>query len=558
MSVKIFIQNHETTGDRRSTVTTYTEHLLYQSDGNWEYAIEAPKLKLEINKAGSLEFSIYPNNPYYGIEYLKKMQTVVRVEIHQNGRATPKVLFRGRILDIKTNMFKVKKVTCEGDLNFLLDSVMSHDEWRNVSPAAALGAIVTAHNARQINYGKWKLFEIGKNYLSGTSDQYFDKTEFSKCSDVLDSQLIQPYGGIIRTRYEPHETNGVHYEAYLDYLPDPVNDPTNYNNEFHAWEDKIRFGVNVVDYDHSYPSNEIFTALWPLGHDNLKVYIQGDDGGIYSQIVNWDTCVKFGVIDRVETWNEITNGDKLLAEGTKFLNHHGYFDQDDYTITAVDLVPLDPTNTDPIELGDRVKFVCKPAGVDINLICLSIEYDFQNPDKTVYKIGNFIPADKHKGSGKNSGSSRGGSGSSGRSSGGRRSSGGSSGVSSTVGSLTKNTETPMHYHDIDATAQPDGKVFITLGAVTTQRKETNFNIADTQFYKNGVSAAVEEIGLIKTNSVFTVGKSQMKTYTATAANDLEIVSITIPRTGNATATVKVLNGPNTLITIPRDRINIIT
>ena len=52
-----------------------------------------------------------------------------------------------------------------------------------------------------------------------------------------------------------------------------------------------------------------------------------------------------------------------------------------------------------------------------------------------------------------------------------------------------------HYHDITAqagTGADAGKIFFTLGAARSTAGTTNFNIADTQFYQDGVSAAYDE------------------------------------------------------------------
>lgn len=498
MSIKIYVQNHVSTGSGYVVTTEYTNTLIYDQLNNRNLPLEAPKLKLEINKAGSLEFSIYPNNPYWSNQYLKKMNTVVivtRKYLDDENFTSDDVLFRGRILDIKTNMYKKKRVVCEGDLNFMLDSMTTHDAWTNASPNAAFRSIVELHNKRQVNYGQWKMFDIGNVYLSNTTDQYFEAAEFAKCSDEMDSKVIQRYGGILRTRYAPHDSNGRHYEAYIDCLPDPVNDPTGYNNVFHAWEDKIKFGVNVLEFDQAYPSDEIFNSLFPYGHDKLRVDIpDGQDPSImWHEMVNWSIAGDFGLIDKTETWNEITNKAVLQAEAQKFIDRHSFFTVDDYTITAVDMMSLDPTNTEEVKIGDRVRFVCKPSDVDINLICLSIEYDFQNPENTIYKIGNFVPADAHKGSGKVGCSSRGGSGSSSGRGSSRRGGGGSgsAGISSTLSSVVNSTEPTLHYHDISASESGNGRINITLGAVTTEKKSTNFNIADTQFYQDGVSAATQ-------------------------------------------------------------------
>ena len=69
-----------------------------------------PTLENELNKAGSLKFTITPNNQRYS--QCKKMKSIIQVL--DNGNE----IFRGRILDDTEDFYKRRAVVCEGDLNF--------------------------------------------------------------------------------------------------------------------------------------------------------------------------------------------------------------------------------------------------------------------------------------------------------------------------------------------------------------------------------------------------------------------------------------------------------
>lgn len=366
--------------------------LFYKSDNPSMRTILEPKLKLEINKAGSFSFSLYKNNPIYS--QLQPLKTEIRVEDGDT------LLFRGRVLEVKRDIFQQKKVTCEGDLTFLLDS--------QLAPVKVTETVrnflirVLNNHARQVDEQKW--FYIGDTTISeANTSTEFDVTSYTSSSDVIDSQLLQVYGGILRTRY----VNGT---AFLDYIEDPsVNEAG-----FPVNDQGVRYGVNLIEFDEEYPVQDIFTVLLPIGKNKITI-ADVNNGSIFLE--HQEAIAKFGRIVKVESWDDITNKNTLKSKAQAFLNNQAKVFPNDLTVKAVDLRCLDKTNT-PIKLGDMVKVKIKPLDVDTTLFCLSIEYDFDNPENNSYKLGTFIPADKHKGSKKSSGGgggrSRGGSGSSGK------------------------------------------------------------------------------------------------------------------------------------------------
>ena len=77
--------------------------------------VSNPKLNLEVNKNGSLDFTIYSDHPYY--DKLKRLKSIITV--YQDNI----IIFKGRIIDDELGFYNEKQVSVEGILAFLLDSV---------------------------------------------------------------------------------------------------------------------------------------------------------------------------------------------------------------------------------------------------------------------------------------------------------------------------------------------------------------------------------------------------------------------------------------------------
>ena len=98
-------------------VSVYCGQLLIYSTTIDSLKLIAPKVTQEVNKTGSFEFSIYPDHPYYDL--IHRFTDIITV--YDDGISEP--LFRGRIVKDEKGFYNEKKVTCEGELAFLLDSV---------------------------------------------------------------------------------------------------------------------------------------------------------------------------------------------------------------------------------------------------------------------------------------------------------------------------------------------------------------------------------------------------------------------------------------------------
>lgn len=330
-----------------------------------------PKCKVEVNKAASASFVIFPTHPLYGS--LEKMKTLVTIEI--DGR----LVFRGRVIDIQTDIYKQKSVTCEGDYAFLLDTV--HPPIKgSYSPTQLLTNLIRNHNEKVED---WKKFTVGTvSITEATTAKQIDASGYAKTSDVINSELLQEYGGIIRTRFE----DGV---AYIDYIEDPFTQPIETINA-----QQIKYGVNLVDFNEQYPINDLFTVLLPTGKDDMTI-ASVNDGSPY--LISQEAVDAFGWICHTESWSHIDNATELKNTAQTYLNGHARKFPNDLTVRAVDLKMLSD-GYEEFKMGDMVRVSIPHLQEDEILYCLSIDYDFQNPGSTSYRLGTFVPSDKQKGS----------------------------------------------------------------------------------------------------------------------------------------------------------------
>lgn len=323
------------------------------------YSVLSPKLTVELNKAGSLEFVLPPTNPMFdGILKMKSVLTVHR-DVTE--------IFRGRCLNHEKDFYRRKKIYCEGDLAFLLDSVQRPYSFQGDVPDL-FRQFVGNHNEQVDAFKRFVAGEITVTDANGYINRE-DKT-YPNTLDEINSALIDTHGGYIRTRLG---TDGV---RYVDLLAD-------YNS---VSSQVIEFGVNLLDITEYIKADDVFTVLVPLGaeRDGARLTIKSvNDGKDYIQN---DTAISlFGRICKVETWDDVTEAKNLLSKGKAYLDA-GIEMAVSLSIKAVDLHLVD-VDTDQIRLGDQVRVISTPHGLDSYFLCSKIVLDLVNPDQSEYVFG---------------------------------------------------------------------------------------------------------------------------------------------------------------------------
>ena len=261
----------------------------------------SPKLELEVNKAGSFTFTIYPQHPYFS--KLQRMKSMIRV--YQNGN----LKFRGRILNTKRGFNNQREVTCEGELSFFLDSTIRPYSFQGDVPEL-FSYIVTEHN-KQVETSKQ--FRVGEVTVTDPNG-YINRsdTQYLTAYDSLMNKLVNSLGGYLNIRYEE---DGV----YIDYLSD--------FERINSQEIKLR--KNILDLTDTTKGEEIATAIIPLGakiaedgveqDQQKRLTIESVNGG-KDYVYNAEAVEKYGWIFKTVTYDDVTLPENLLRKGNEYLS----------------------------------------------------------------------------------------------------------------------------------------------------------------------------------------------------------------------------------------------
>lgn len=302
--------------------------LIYDSTVE-DYKIGKGSGTLETNKAGSFTFSVYPDHFYYD-RFVKK-KTVILVT------KSDKVLFRGRVLDDKDDFWNRREVICEGELNFLQDSIIRPYSFLG-TPEEAFVKFVTEHNAQVDEFKRFKIGQVTvldpNNYIARSNSAYENPLK-NLTSRLLEDSL----GGYLHIT---HGDDGKDPVPTLHYLADFTEISTQI----------IEFGSNLKDYLKKGTGQAIATAIIPLGK---KI----EDG-------NSDTE------DPRLTIASVNNGVDYVYDEAAVAEHGWIFDTvifDDVT------VPSNLKTKGEAELAERIRenITVELTAVDLHLLNRSIE-----------------------------------------------------------------------------------------------------------------------------------------------------------------------------------------
>ena len=338
-----------------------------------DYQVLTPKISLELNKTGNLDFGLLQTHPY--VNDINKLKS--RIEVYEDGE----LLFSGRSLTDEKDFQNTGQISCEGELSFLLDSIQRpHDYGTETTETGKADTnieifkrLITEHNSQ---VEAEKQFTIGIIDIDSVSITSLS-TNYEKTWDFINSNFLEKYDGYLRVRHE----NGI---RYLDY----VKQYGKINNQ------AIRFGENLLDLKKYSKAEDIKTAIIPIGKDNVTIKTAKDHNGtdyIYDQkavdLYGW-------IYDKVD-FPEIYDPDTLLGEAEKYLKKCINL-AITIELTAVDLHMVD-IDINSIRLGDLVPCVSTQHGImstfgDSSTYYLVSKYelDLENPANNKITLGRTI------------------------------------------------------------------------------------------------------------------------------------------------------------------------
>lgn len=345
------------------TITNGAENTIIHSDGTGR--ISGGKVAKSINAVDSFSFTIYPNNA--GYDLLKPLTTAVKVYDENTG----KDIFIGRVLKCPDSMDErgliCRKVTCEGRLGWLYDSVQPYVEYKMVGISTVLSSFLSKHNAQ---VGADKRIELGQVTVTA-SNNYTYTANWDKTMNVIADKLIGKFGGEIQLR----DKDG---KVYLDYL----------ENIGHGTDTTIELAVNLKTISREVDETAVITRLYPLGAkltDSEKRLTIGSVNGGKDYIEDSSLIAKYGVISGTQIWDDVTLASNLLGKGKEYLKSVNRA-KVQYQVTALDLSRIDK-RFEQFELGCWYGVKNSLMGIDEDLRIVGISIDLDNPQASQLTFG---------------------------------------------------------------------------------------------------------------------------------------------------------------------------
>ena len=326
-----------------------------------------PKLCMEENAAGSLEFDIDPEHPLY--DSIEPM--VSEITVYQDGDE----IWSGRPIEQKDNFWGMRSVYCEGELSYLCDTIQPPSESHLTGTSNVRQWIedrLAIHNSKA---PPDKQFLVGAVTVvePGTLYRY---TNYENTLECINEKLIKSLGGHLRVRKE----NG---KRYLDYYQDYPG----------AADQTIRFGINLLEYSKTLTMADIATVCVPLGARQeekdfaaLEKYLDvssANGGSIY--VENSAGVSGFGRIIKVVHWDDVTTASALLSKARAWLNDAQY-EGLALEVKALDFHLVD-NDTPCIKLLDKVLIISEPHGLNKWFPVTKMDIPLDNPAGMIFTLG---------------------------------------------------------------------------------------------------------------------------------------------------------------------------
>lgn len=328
----------------------------------------ARKINFNENQAAIFEFELLYNNDYFND--LKKFIDLIEVwKINQTGE--DERIFDGRVLDVQKDMSSdgifFNKIICESVLNYLNDvhvgvwEVHPGDLPKD-APAYAEANYTADKFFKKIldNYNSLAA-ENRKIYVGNVTvtDPIYCMTNRETSLAVIYDKLINRKGGFLNLR----EVNG---KYYLDYLKENPEKSTN----------DIEIGLNMKDIHVEDNLKSMCTRLIGVGNEGKITSIAEDP----------ELIKKYGVIEQVHEWKDVTiqeNLDRKVKDKLKEINNNSNIVE----INALDISYLN-NDLDNLRIGQTVTAVCDPLEYEKDHRIISIDLDLEQPWNSTFKLDN--------------------------------------------------------------------------------------------------------------------------------------------------------------------------
>lgn len=342
--------------------------------------VRDPSVKLAVNKAGKMTFTLNADHPY--LSNLRLMSGLVEL---LDGTFP---IYRGRITSDIKDFYGAHKIETEGIMAVLNDSIIppfnfpeDFTEDASYKAAAASGNVVefffrwilSQHNAQvtaeqQIKPGVITVSDPN-NYITRSSEEYA-----TAASTISDKLIKSALGGYLLIRYED-DGNYLDYYAAL-----PLTNTQS-----------VEFAENLLDLSSETDGTNIYTAILPEGKDGLTIEAL-PDGDLTDDLVKSGLTIysksgmaTYGRITRHIKWDDVTVAANLQTKAKAALADNGLSMPETITCKAVDLGWQD--GIQHFRVGRMTALFSTPHGYSASYPLMELAPDILDPGNTQITLG---------------------------------------------------------------------------------------------------------------------------------------------------------------------------
>lgn len=317
------------------------EDLLFSTTQIRGREIISGSLNEEINSVSSLEFTLPPSNDMASLVY--PHTSVIKLE------SDGVEIFRGTASSVSKNFRGDTVVSCDGMIALMADIIKEPFTVSSREIESYVTAIVKNYND---GVSADKQIKVG--HVVGFESQTFSVSHSTECKNIFEllKELRSEKGGYIWASY-------IGGDVYVNYTKTIGKE----NRQ------QIAFGSNLVNIEGQLEVGTLVTRVWPLGNDGLTIE-SVNDGKAYLQ--NEEVELRYGRVDKTI---QVDSDDPSVVKsyGQAYLTRYAAMNNT-ITLTAIDLHNLDKTISS-FEVGDSVRVISPPHGIDAEMIVNSISTD---------------------------------------------------------------------------------------------------------------------------------------------------------------------------------------
>lgn len=315
------------------------------------YVLLTPQLSMELNTAGSFQFTMHPSHTHYSS--VKPLTSII--EVFEDGV----LLWFGRPVDIKTDFYKQKIIYCEGALAFTNDSVQRVHEYKTISIHEFFRTVIANHNEQVDSF---KRFTVGR--ITVEDKTVYRKLNYKSTFTTLKLQCLNAEGGYFFIRRE----NGTNYIDWLSEMPYDTNQP-------------VEFGLNMLDASTDFDLSSFATCVLPLGDevDGERLTVKSVNDG--KDIIESEAIATYGRVVKCVEFSGVIRPQTLYDDGVEYL-HDVQFDNLIIECTAAEL-HWQNENYSIFRIGQKVHAHSVPHLIDKYFNLMKMELSLDTAEKKI-------------------------------------------------------------------------------------------------------------------------------------------------------------------------------